>query len=57
VGVGAGLATPLADAAVLSWWAAAGCVAVAGFGLAAAVAAVRRLVAAIGAAGVPEPVR
>jgi hypothetical protein len=54
VGVGAGLAGPLAAATGLGWWAAAGCVAVAGVGLALAVAAVRRLVATIGAPGAAE---
>jgi hypothetical protein len=45
VGVGAGLATALGTTAGLGWWAAAGCVAVAGIGLAVAVEAVRRMVA------------
>jgi len=44
VGVGAGLASPLASATGLGWWPAAGCVAVAGAGLGVAVEAVRRLV-------------
>lgn len=48
VGVGAGLAGPLAVATGLGWWAAAGCVAVAGAGLALVVEAVRRTVATIG---------
>ena len=51
VGVGAGLAGPVAAATGLGWWAAAACVAVAGVGLALAVKAVRRVVAAIGATG------
>ncbi|MFD7441633.1 hypothetical protein [Streptomyces sp. NPDC059909] len=50
VGVGAGLASPLAAASGLGWWAAAGCVAVAGAGLGVAVEAVRRLVVRISAA-------
>lgn len=54
VGVGSGLVGPLAGTTGLGWWAAAGCVAVAGAGLAAAVEAVRRLVARISAAGVRE---
>jgi len=49
VGVGAGLTGPLAAATGLGWWAAAGCLAIAGVGLAAAVEAVRRLVGTIGA--------
>jgi hypothetical protein len=48
-GVGAGLAGPLAAATGLGWWPAAGCLAVAGTGLALAVAGVRRLVVRIGA--------
>jgi hypothetical protein len=55
VGVGAGLAGPLAATTGLNWWAAAGCVAVAGAGLGVAVEAVRRLVAQISAIGVKEP--
>ncbi|MEO3809121.1 hypothetical protein ABGB17_08990 [Sphaerisporangium sp. B11E5] len=51
VGAGAGLVTPLAAATGLGWWAAAGCVAVAGTGLAAAVELVRRLVVRIMATG------
>ncbi|TDC96658.1 hypothetical protein E1292_38100 [Nonomuraea deserti] len=47
VGVGTGLATQLAATTGLSWWPAAGCVAVAGIGLAAAVDVVRRLVVRI----------
>ncbi|GGL03003.1 hypothetical protein Sme01_19250 [Sphaerisporangium melleum] len=49
VGVGAGLAAPLAAGTGLGWWAAAGCVAVAGVGLGAAVEAVRRLVVTLSA--------
>ncbi|NAS22968.1 hypothetical protein GT755_14860 [Herbidospora sp. NEAU-GS84] len=45
VKVGAGLVGPLAATTGLGWWAAAGCVAVAGAGLGAAIEAVRRLVA------------
>jgi hypothetical protein len=48
-GVGAGLAGPLGSATGLGWWPAAGCLAVAGTGLALAVAGVRRLVVRIGA--------
>ncbi|TQM36931.1 hypothetical protein [Pseudonocardia cypriaca] len=55
VAVGAGLAGPLGAATGLGWWAAAGCVAVAGLGLALAVEAVRRLVGTIGATGAAEP--
>jgi hypothetical protein len=44
VGVGAGLSGVLATSAGIGWWTAAGCVAVAGVGLAIAVEAVRRLV-------------
>ncbi|MBF8186000.1 hypothetical protein ITP53_09630 [Nonomuraea sp. K274] len=47
VGVGAGLIAPLAATTGLGWWAAAGCVAIAGVGLAAAVDAVRRVVAKV----------
>ncbi|MGW1888465.1 hypothetical protein [Streptomyces sp. NPDC001970] len=54
VGVGAGLAGPLAAASGLGWWAAAGCVAVAGVGLGVAVEAVRRLVVRISARRAPE---
>ncbi|MER7814656.1 hypothetical protein [Streptomyces sp. NPDC096153] len=54
VGVGAGLAAPLATATGLGWWAAAGCVAVAGTGLGVAVEAVRRLVVRISATEVRE---
>lgn len=42
VGVGAGLAGPLAAASGLGWWAAAACVAGAGLGLAGVVEVVRR---------------
>ncbi|MGF0175547.1 hypothetical protein ACQF36_35240 [Streptomyces sp. Marseille-Q5077] len=56
VGVGAGLAGPLATATGLGWWGAAGCVAVAGAGLGVAVEAVRRLVVRISAPRTPEPV-
>lgn len=45
--VGAGLAGPLAAASGLGWWAAAGCIAIAGIGLAATVEVVRRLIARI----------
>ncbi|MGJ6968606.1 hypothetical protein ACSDR0_42540 [Streptosporangium sp. G11] len=47
VGVGAGLAAPLAAATGLGWWTAALCVAVAGAGLGTAVEIVRRLVVTI----------
>jgi hypothetical protein len=47
VGVGAGLAGPLAASSGLGWWTSAGCIAVAGVGLAAMVEVVRRLVATI----------
>jgi len=53
-GVGTGLVTPLAELTGLEWWGAAGCVALAGVGLAAAVEAVRRLVARISVARVRE---
>ncbi|MFF4354085.1 hypothetical protein [Streptomyces sp. NPDC001530] len=56
VGVGAGLVGPLAAAAGLGWWAAAGCVAVAGVGLGVAVEAVRRLVVRVSATEMPEPI-
>ncbi|MFF3438433.1 hypothetical protein [Streptosporangium sp. NPDC002721] len=56
VGVGAGLAAPLAEATGLGWWAAAGCLAVAGAGLAVAVEGVRRLVVRISTSGRREPV-
>jgi hypothetical protein len=55
MGVGAGLAGPLAAATGLGWWAAAGCLAIAGAGLAVAVETVRRLVGTIGATGAAEP--
>ncbi|MGW3351903.1 hypothetical protein ACWDA3_52165 [Nonomuraea rubra] len=56
VAVGAGLVAPLAAATGLGWWAAAGCVAVAGLGLGLAVEVVRRLVVQAGAlTGVREP--
>ncbi|MFI7125077.1 hypothetical protein ACIBQ1_05245 [Nonomuraea sp. NPDC050153] len=54
VGVGAGLVAPLSATTGVGWWAAAGCVAVAGAGLAAAVDVVRRLVAKISGAGARE---
>ncbi|NIK59054.1 hypothetical protein [Kribbella shirazensis] len=53
--VGAALAGELASASGIAWGVAAGCVAVAGFGLALAVDVVRRLVARILAIGVLEP--
>ncbi|XVQ09681.1 hypothetical protein ACQP1W_45375 [Spirillospora sp. CA-255316] len=56
VGVGAGLAGPLAAATGLGWGAAAGCVALAGVGLGVAVEAVRRLVTTISATGPPESI-
>lgn len=56
VGVGAGLADPLAAATGLGWWSAAGCVAGAGAGLGVAVEAVRRLVVRISAPRTPEPI-
>jgi hypothetical protein len=46
-GAGARLAGPLAAASGLGWWTAAGCIAVAGIGLAATVEVVRRLIARI----------
>jgi hypothetical protein len=55
VGVGAGLAGPLATATGLSWLVAAGCVAAAGAGLGLAVELVRRLVVRVSAIGAPEP--
>jgi hypothetical protein len=55
-GVGAGLASTLADASGLNWFVAAGCVTAAGVGLALAVDLVRRLVARLIAIGAPEPV-
>lgn len=54
VGVGAGLAGPLAAASGLGWWTASACIAIAGLGLAATVEMVRRLVARI-IAGAREP--
>jgi hypothetical protein len=56
VGVGAGLADPLAAATGLGWWSAAGCGAGAGAGLGVAVEAVRRLVVRISAPRTPEPI-
>lgn len=53
-GVGAGLAGPLAAASGLGWWTAAGCISIAGVGLAATVEVVRRLIATI-IAGAREP--
>ncbi|MFI6274517.1 hypothetical protein [Streptomyces sp. NPDC050988] len=49
VGVGAAFADHLAVTTGLGWWSAAGCVAVAGFGLGLAVETVRRLVVRISA--------
>ncbi|MEQ4724793.1 hypothetical protein [Nonomuraea sp. B19D2] len=54
VGVGASLVAPLAAATGLGWWAAAGCVAIAGIGLGVAVEAVRRLVVKISITGAQE---
>ncbi|MFD7436355.1 hypothetical protein [Streptomyces sp. NPDC059861] len=54
IGVGAGLAEPLATATGLGWWTAVGCVAVAGVGLGLAVEAVRRLVVNLSTAGSRE---
>jgi hypothetical protein len=56
MGVGAGLAGALAEASGLGWAVAAGCVAVAGVGLAFAVDLVRRLVARILATGAREAI-
>lgn len=56
VGVGAGLAGPLATATGLGWWGAAGCVAVAGAGLGVTVEAVRRLVVRVSATRPPEAI-
>ncbi|MFC5212513.1 hypothetical protein [Streptomyces coerulescens] len=56
VGVGSGLAGPLAAATELGWWGAAGCVAVAGAGLGVAVEAVRRLVVRLSTPRAPEPI-
>ena len=55
VGVGAGLADALATTAGLGWWMAAGCVAVAGAGLAVSVETVRRLVARLSTTRAPQP--
>jgi hypothetical protein len=56
IAVAASLSSPLAAASGLSWLAAAGCVAVAAVGLAAAVDVVRRLVARVLASGAGESV-
>ncbi|MCT9078302.1 hypothetical protein [Streptomyces fulvoviolaceus] len=56
VGVGAGLAGPLAAATGFGWWGAAGCVAVAGAGLGLAVEAVRRVVVRVSATRPPEAI-
>lgn len=56
VGVGAGLAGPLAASTGLGWWGAAGCVAVAGAGLGVTVEAVRRLVVRVSATRPPEAI-
>ncbi|MGW0946196.1 hypothetical protein ACWD4O_27160 [Streptomyces sp. NPDC002623] len=56
VGVGAGLADTLAKTTELGWWGAAGCVAVAGAVLSAAVETVRRLVVRISATAPPEAI-
>ncbi|MFI9612029.1 hypothetical protein ACIHCM_10130 [Streptomyces sp. NPDC052023] len=56
VGVGAGLADPLATASGLGWWSAVGCVALAGAGLGVAVEAVRRLVVGLSAADAREAI-
>ncbi|MEU4091690.1 hypothetical protein [Streptomyces sp. NPDC026673] len=56
LGVGAGLAGPLATATGLGWWAAAGCVALAGTGLGLAVEAIRRLVVRLSATEVREAI-
>lgn len=56
IAVAATLSGPLAAASGLSWLAAAGCVAVAALGLAAAVDVVRRLVARVLAVGAGESV-
>ncbi|MGN9778613.1 hypothetical protein ACTMS0_23015 [Micromonospora sp. H33] len=55
VGVGAGLAGALATVAGIGWWNAAGCVAIAGIGLAVAVEGVRRLVVRLNRTRAPEP--
>ncbi|MCX4612853.1 MULTISPECIES: hypothetical protein [Streptomyces] len=54
VGVGVGLVAPLSEMTDLGWWAAAGCVAVAGVGLAAAVEVIRNLLVKISASGAQE---
>ena len=54
VGVGAGLVAPLSEMTDLGWWAAAGCVAVAGVGLAGAVEVVRNLLVKVSASGARE---
>jgi hypothetical protein len=54
VGVGVGLASSLAATTGLDWGVAAGCVAVAGVGLALAVEAVRRLVMTVGTGAIRE---
>jgi hypothetical protein len=56
IGVAAGLSASLATATGLEWWVAAGCVAVAGLGLALAVEGVRRLVITISLRSLPEAV-
>lgn len=56
VGVGAGVAEALATSAGIGWWTAAGCVAVAGVGLAVTVEVVRRLVIRLHPHRVPEAV-
>jgi hypothetical protein len=53
-GVAARLAGPLAAASGLGWWTSAGCIAVAGIGLAVTVGMVRRLIARL-IAGAREP--
>ncbi|MEV0458795.1 hypothetical protein [Catellatospora methionotrophica] len=55
VGVGAGLASALGPVAGISWWEAAGCVAVAGVGLGLAVEGVRHLVVRFNRTRTPEP--
>ncbi|QGN46327.1 hypothetical protein ACN26Y_08605 [Micromonospora sp. WMMD558] len=55
LGVGAGLAGALATVAGIDWWDAAGCVAVAGVGLAVAVEGVRRLVVWLQTTRAPKP--
>ncbi|WP_128381531.1 hypothetical protein [Streptomyces cavernae] len=56
VGVGAGLAGPLAAATGLGWWSAAGYVAIAGVGLGVPVETVRRLVVWISAPRATESI-